>query len=152
MQIRSRQDFWSGVMFCVLGAMFAILATRYSMGTADRMGPGYFPFWLGVILAGLGVVITLGALSPRAEETTIDRFNWRVIGLLIGSVVLYAALLNPLGVYLATFVLVVSSSYASHEFSLKVAVLNGIALVLFSYAAFVKGLGLVFPLWPSFLS
>jgi len=65
--------------------------------------------------------------------------------------VLYGFILKLLGIYISVFVLVVVSSLASHEFSLKVAVANAIFLVVFSYLAFVKGLGLIFPLWPSFL-
>ncbi|HYG44796.1 MAG TPA: tripartite tricarboxylate transporter TctB family protein, partial [Bordetella sp.] len=47
MQLRNRQDFWSGVMFIALGLGFAWKAASYQMGTAARMGPGYFPFALG---------------------------------------------------------------------------------------------------------
>ena len=151
MKIRSKQDFWAGIMFLVVGAFFSAVATTYQMGTAARMGPGYFPFWLGAVMALLGAVIALGAMSPKAQETEVERFDWRIVFLIVGSVVVYGLLLRPLGVYLATFILVVLSSVASHEFNWKVAVGNGIFLVLFSYLAFVKGLGLIFPLWPSFL-
>jgi len=138
-------------MFVAVGLGFAWQATTYQMGTAARMGPGYFPFWLGVLMALLGAFITLGALSPKTEETEVERFDWRVIFVIIGSVVLYGFLLPRLGVYISTFLLVVLSSLASHEFSWKVAIGNAIFLVLFSYVAFIKGLGLIFPLWPSFL-
>jgi hypothetical protein len=151
MQLRNRQDFWSGVMFIALGLGAAWQATNYQMGSAARMGPGYFPFSLGLILAILGAIILLGSLSKKATETHVDRFDWRIAFLVVGSVVLYALLLKPLGLYISVFILVVVSSYASHEFSLKVAICNGIFLVLFSYLAFVRGLGLIFPLWPSFL-
>jgi len=151
MQIRSKQDFWSGVMFVVIGVFFSVVATNYQMGTAARMGPGYFPFWLGVVLALLGAVVALGALSPKATETQVDKFDFRILAIIIGSVVLYGLLMRPLGVYISTFLLVVISSFASHEFSWKVAIANGIFLVLFSYLAFIKGLGLIFPLWPTFL-
>jgi len=151
MTIRSKQDFWSGIMFLAVGGFFAWIATGYQMGDAARMGPGYFPFWLGILLALLGIGIVLGAISPKAQESEVDRFDWRIAGLIIGSVVLYGFLLPRLGVYISTFILVVASSVASHEFSLKVAIANGIFLVVFSYVAFVKGLGLIFPLWPSFL-
>ncbi|WP_144640733.1 tripartite tricarboxylate transporter TctB family protein [Bordetella genomosp. 13] len=151
MQLRNKQDFWSGVMFIALGLGFAWQATSYQMGTAARMGPGYFPFWLGLVLALLGAVVLLGSLSKKATETTIDKFDWRIVFLVIGSVVLYALILRPLGVYLSVAVLVIVSSLASHEFSWKVAIGNAIFLVVFSYLAFIKGLGLIFPLWPSFL-
>lgn len=151
MQLRNKQDFWSGVMFVALGAGFALQATKYSMGTAARMGPGYFPFWLGVVLALLGAVILIGSLSKRATETSIDKFDFRIVALVVGSVILYGFILRPLGLYISVFLLVVISSLASHEFSFKVAAANAIFLVLFSYLAFVKGLGLIFPLWPTFL-
>jgi hypothetical protein len=138
-------------MFIALGLGFAFKATTYQMGSAARMGPGYFPFWLGMVLALLGAIVLLGSLSKRATETHIDRFDWRIVLYVIGSVVLYGFVLSFLGVYISVFLLVIVSSLASHEFSLKVAVANGIFLVVFVYLAFVKGLGLIFPLWPSFL-
>ncbi|OZI62205.1 tripartite tricarboxylate transporter TctB family protein [Bordetella genomosp. 11] len=151
MQLRNKQDFWSGVMFIALGLGFAWQATSYQMGTAARMGPGYFPFWLGMVLALLGAIVLIGSLSAKATETHIDRFDWRIALLVLGSVVLYGVILKFLGVYISVFLLVVISSLASHEFNWKVAAANGIFLVVFVYLAFIKGLGLIFPLWPSFI-
>lgn len=151
MQLKNKQDFWSGVMFVALGLGFAWGATQYQMGDAARMGPGYFPFWLGICLAALGAVVTLTALSPKAEETEVSKFDFKILAIIIGSVILFGVLLRPLGLYLSLFLLVVTSSVASHDFSWKVAVLNAIFLVVFCWLAFIKGLGLIFPLWPSFL-
>ena len=58
MQIRSQKDFASGLMFVIVGVIFASIATTYNMGTAAKMGPGYFPFWLGVLMAIIGAIIT----------------------------------------------------------------------------------------------
>jgi hypothetical protein len=138
-------------MFVALGLGFAWKATSYQMGTAARMGPGYFPFWLGLVLALLGVIVLLGSFSKNALETKVDKFDWRIAGLVVGSVLLYGFILRPLGVYLSVAILVIVSSLASHEFSWKIAVGNAIFLVIFSYLAFIKGLGLIFPLWPSFM-
>jgi len=152
MQLRNKQDFWAGVMFVILGLGFAYQATSYQMGTAARMGPGYFPFWLGMCLAALGAVVALTALSPKSEETSVDRFDFKILGIIIVTVILFGVLLRPLGLYLSLFLLVVGSSLASHDFSWKVAVANGIFLMVFCHLAFIKGLGLIFPLWPTFLS
>ena len=73
MQLRNRQDFWSGVMFIALGLGFAWQASSYQMGTAARMGPGYFPFWLGIVLALLGAIVLLGSMSKKAQETHVDK-------------------------------------------------------------------------------
>lgn len=57
MRPKNLEDFWSGLMFTVTGAAFAVGATNYSMGHSARPGPGYFPLGLGLLLAMLGVVI-----------------------------------------------------------------------------------------------
>jgi len=152
MQLRNKQDFWSGVMFSALGVAFAIGATKYSMGTAARMGPGYFPFWLGVCLAGLGAIVALSAIRPKATQTVVDPLHWRVAGIIIGSVILCGVIFSFLGVYLSIFILVAVCSLAAHDYSWKVSFATGLFMVLFVYLAFIKGLGLIFPLWPSFLS
>jgi len=138
-------------MFLVIGILFAWGATNYAMGDSARMGPGYFPFWLGVCLAGLGAVVTFNAFSPKAEEAEMEPFDWRMTFIIIGSVALCGVVLNYLGVYISIFMLVVISSMASHVFSWKVSIINGLFMVVFVWLAFIKGLGLIFPLWPSFL-
>lgn len=152
MRIRNKQDFWSGVMFFVVGIGFALGATNYSMGTAARMGPGYFPFWLGVLMSALGALIAFGSATSKANDVELEKFDWGITVVLLGSVALSGVFLNYLGVYISVFLLVFLSSYASHVFSWKVAALNGLFLVVFVWLAFIKGLGLIFPLWPSFLS
>lgn len=151
MQIRNKQDFWSGIMFIVVGAGFALGATSYSMGTAARMGPGYFPFWLGICLTLLGAAVAFSSLSKKAELAEVEKFNWKIALIVIGAVVICGASLNYLGVYISIFLLVMISSFASHDFSWPVTLMTAVALVIFVWLAFIKGLGLVFPLWPTFI-
>ena len=151
MQLRNKQDFWSGVMFICLGLGFAWKATSYSMGTAARMGPGYFPHWLGILMAILGAVILISSLRPKAEKTTIDKFDFKILAIIISSIVVFALTLRPLGLIASLFLLVIISSLASHEHSWKVSIANSIFLIVLCYMSFVKGLKLVFPIWPSFL-
>jgi hypothetical protein len=151
MQLRNKQDFWSGVMFVTLGLGFAYKATSYSMGTAARMGPGYFPHWLGIAMAILGAVILLTSLRAKAEETTVDRFDFKILAIIVGAIVIFGFCLRPLGLIISLFLLVAISSLASHEHSWKVSILNAIFLVVLCWLSFVKGLGLIFPIWPAFL-
>lgn len=53
-KIGNPTDFWAGVMFIGLGAMFSGKAISYKLGTTSEMGAGFFPFWLGILLAALG--------------------------------------------------------------------------------------------------
>ncbi len=62
-KIKNEPDFYCGLMFTVAGIAFAWGATNYTVGDAARMGPGYFPLMLGVLMALVGLVITFTALG-----------------------------------------------------------------------------------------
>lgn len=150
MFIKNQQDFWSGLMFVGIGAFFALYTSgNYDIGTAARMGPGYFPLALGVILLILGAIVTLTSLRGEySEEHRIGKFDWDILFLVIGSIFLFGLMMDHVGLYISIVALVIFSSLASHEFSINIAVGNAIFLLLFAYLAFVKGLGLIFPLYP----
>ncbi len=113
MNIKSGKDFWSGVMFIAVGLAFAWFATSYPMGSAARMGPGWFPFWLGILMALLGALVLIGSLLPGSPRDRVERFDWRTTGLVLGGVLLFGLLMKPLGLYLALLVLVGVSSAAA---------------------------------------
>jgi len=152
LRIRSQKDFASGLMFILVGLSFSFVARGYSMGTAAKMGPGYFPFWLGIVLALLGALVLWGSLSSKMAKDQLERWDVKILLWILGAVVLFGLLLKPLGMVLSVVVLVLVSSMASHEFSWKGAVLNAIILVLISMGAFVYGINLQMPVWPAFLA
>ena len=150
MKIRNHRDFGAGIMYIVIGLFFAILATQYQMGTAAKMGPGYFPFWLGLLMTLLGFLVLLRSLSAKATIEKIPPFNWRIIGLITGSVLIYGVLLPKMGFLVSVVALVFMSASASHEFHWKGTLVNAIFLTAFTYSVFVLGLKLQFPLVPVF--
>lgn len=148
MAIKSPKDFWSGIMFLVSGLFFAIWAeTHYQMGSAVRMGPGYFPVVLGYLLAVLGGVILVGSFTIKGPP--VPAFHLRPVIFISIGVVLYGYLMKPLGLILATGALVYVSAYGGHEFKWKEATILFAILALFSWLVFVKGLTLPFPIWPA---
>ena len=151
MKIRNQRDFGAGIMYMVIGLFFAIVATRYQYGTAAKMGPGYFPFWLGMLMAAMGLLVLVRSLGAKATIEAIPKFNFKVIGLITGSIILYGILLPKMGFIVAVLVLVMIASSASKEFSWKVALINAVVLIAFTYSVFVIGLKLQFPLLPFFL-
>jgi hypothetical protein len=152
MQIRNHRDLWAGVMFFAFGMLFVVLSQQYQIGTAAKMGPGFFPFVLGGLLALLGVIIFLGAFSPRNAQLRLSPVGWRELGLVLGSVALFGALLPGFGIVVALVVLIGVSAVASHDFSVRDTVIAIVVLGVFSYFVFVKGLELQFPLWPKFMT
>lgn len=151
MRIKHQKDFWSGLMFFVIGLAFAGLAQRYEMGSAQRMGPGYFPTLLGSLLAILGLAIASKGLARQAAGGDIERFHFGPLAIVLGAVALFALLLRPAGLVAALLALIGVSAYASHEFRLREVVPLALALVLIVLAVFVWGLGMVIPVWPAFL-
>ena len=67
-KIANYPDFFAGLFFLLFGALAAYLSTAYNMGTGARMGPGYFPYWLGIILAVIGGIVLLKSLGKTAGE------------------------------------------------------------------------------------
>ena len=151
MKIRNHRDFGAGIMYMVIGLFFTIVASQYQMGTAAKMGPGYFPFYLGILMTILGLLVLLQSFSAKAAIERIPKFNWRIIAQITGAVVLYGLLLPRLGFLIAVVVLVFVSASASKEFTWKGTTINAAFLVAFTYSVFVLGLKLQFPLLPVFL-
>jgi hypothetical protein len=152
-KIKSQKDFWSGLMFVVTGLGFAAGSTNYSFGTSARPGPGYFPFGLGILLAILGALVLFKALTIETEGgDPVGEIPWRPLGLITLSVVLFGFALPWLGMIIALPLLILISSLAGDEFKLKEVIVNSIILTVGSWAVFIKGLNLVIPLWPPFLS
>ncbi len=152
MSIRNRKDFWSAVMFVLFGVLFIIWSRDYQFGTAQRMGPGYFPTVLGYMLVFLGALVGLPALRRSAEETHVGGIGWRGLLVILGSVALYAFLLPKAGFVLSMAALVFLSAVGSEEFRWKTAAISVVVLGIASYLVFVKGLELQFPVWPPFLT
>jgi len=152
MQIRSQKDFASGLMFIVIGAVFSFIATTYSMGTSAKMGPGFFPFWLGLILSIIGAIITMTSMSPKTAKDKVEQWHWPSVLWVTSSVVIFGAVLAHLGLLLSILILVFIAAMASHEFHWKGTVVNSVILNVICYIAFVWGLKLQFQVWPSFFT
>jgi fumarate reductase subunit C len=151
MRIRHQKDFWSGVMFLAVGLAFVGLARDYELGTAQRMGPGYFPTALGALLAVLGLIVAIKGLAREERGGDIARFHFGPLAVVLGAVALFALLLRPAGLVAALTVLIGVSAYASHEFRLREVVPLAAFLVVLVLAVFIWGLGLVVPVWPAFV-
>jgi fumarate reductase subunit C len=150
-RIKHQKDFWSGVMFLAVGLAFVGLSQRYELGTAQRMGPGYFPTALGALLAVLGLIVAIKGLAREEPGSEIERFHFGPLLVVLGAVALFALLLRPAGLVAALLVLIGVSAYASHEFRVREVIPLAAFLVVLVLAVFIWGLGLVVPVWPVFM-
>jgi hypothetical protein len=144
--VRSPKDFVAGLMFIVVGIAAIVIASNYTLGTAARMGPGYFPRILGILMITLGAILALRSFKLKREP--LPGWRWKPVLVVLGSVVIFGAIVNWAGLVLSTVLLIVMSSAASHEFRPKEAVISGILLAILAVGVFVIGLKLQIGIWP----
>ena len=142
--IRSPKDFWAGLIYLGIGLGAFYIAQDYEMGTAVRMGPGYFPKVLSIVLALIGIAALLRGLLRPGEA--IGRLAWREALLVVGATAIFGVLVRGAGLALSLLVLVLVSAYASRQFRLPSTVLLAVGLIVFSVLVFLKGLGIPLPL------
>jgi hypothetical protein len=159
-KIKSERDFFSGLMFLIIGIAFAWGATKYTVGQAARMGPGYFPLMLGIILAILGAVILFESMVVETEDgEKVGKIAWRPLGFIVGSNIIFGILLGGLpslgvpamGLIVAIYGVVLVAAQAGDQFRIKEVLILATVLAVVSYLAFIKLLKLQFPVWPSFI-
>jgi hypothetical protein len=161
MNIKSQKDFFSGLLFMGVGVAFAWGATNYSVGTGARMGPGYFPLMLGVLMAVLGTVITFNSLVVETEDgDKIGSWAFKPLFFIIAANLVFGLMLGGLpsfkipamglivGIYALTFI----ASLAGEEFKVKEVAILATILAIMSYLAFIVLLKLQFPVWPTFIT
>ncbi|MDB5876636.1 MAG: tripartite tricarboxylate transporter TctB family protein [Variovorax sp.] len=161
MGIKSQTDFFSGVMFTAVGAAFAIGATTYNVGNGARMGPGYFPLMLGVLLAILGAIIIFQSLVVETSDgSPIGKWAWKPLAFVIGANLAFGVLLGGLpsiglpamGMIIAIYALTIISSLAGEHFKLRDVLVLATILAVGSYIAFIWALKLQIQVWPTFIS
>ena len=161
MAIKSQKDFFSGLMFMGVGVAFAWGATTYNVGSGARMGPGYFPLMLGVLMAILGAAITFNAMVVEADGgDKIGKWAWKPLLYIILANLVFGILLGGLpsikfpafGMIIAIYALTFIASMAEAGWKVKNTFVLATVLAVGSYVAFVLVLKLQFPVWPAFIT
>ncbi len=161
MRIKSQKDFLAGLMFTIVGIGFAWGATNYTIGEGARMGPGYFPLMLGIVLAVLGLIVTFTALVVETEDgDKVGAIAWKPLVFIIGSNIVFGICLGgipklgipSLGLIVGIYALTFIASMAGDEHKSKEVLVLATVLAVVSYLAFIVLLNLQFPVWPSFIS
>jgi hypothetical protein len=159
--LKSQKDFFAGLMFIIVGAAFAIGAYSYSMGEGARMGPGYFPRMLGVMLAILGAMVLFKSLTvATADGEKVGSIAWKPLLCIIGANVLFGVCIGgipaikfpALGMMVGIYVLTFVASIAADRYKPVEVFILATVLAIISYLAFIVLLKLQFPVWPSFIA
>jgi hypothetical protein len=159
--VHSQKDLYSGLMFTIVGGSFALGASSYQLGTGARMGPGYFPLILGVLLAVLGCAIAVKSMiTPTPDGDKVGKFAWKPLFFIITANLVFGACigglpmigLKPLGLIVGIYLLTYIASHAGDEHKFKEVAVLATVLAILSYVAFIVLLKLQFPVWPAYFT
>lgn len=145
LRIKSQEDFWAGIMFIGFGVLAIVIASDYPMGIAMRMGPGYFPTWIGAIMVVIGAMIA--ATGFQVEGGKIGKFAWKSMVVLGVAFCVFAWGIDNIGFIPSLAIMVMLSALAGREFRFKEVAILAVILILGCWALFIKGLDLPFPLF-----
>lgn len=144
LSIKSREDFLSGLMFAGFGLAAILVARDYPMGSAMRMGPGYFPTGLGALLVLLGTVIAARSLVTDDGLEPSRGFAWRPLLLLAAAFALFGLGVETLGFVPAIAVLLLTAVFAGREFRVLETAILLVVLIGAAVAIFIYGIQLPF--------
>ena len=142
---RDLRDILAGIFVSIVGLFFALVGTNYNFGTASRMGPGYMPVVFGWILFILGILIMLPAFFRKGERIEV---HWDSLLAATVSLVVFAFILNTLGVFLSTIISVLIASVPKRmHFGIRGIIAISIAVI--TSLIFIAGLEMSVSLFPT---
>ncbi len=141
---RNGKDFWTGLIYIVVGSGALIISRDYDMGTAVKMGPAYFPTLLGVLLMVIGIISVLRSFFKSGSP--IGVVAWKGIVLIVASTLLFGMIVRGAGLIIALPLLVIVSASASARFSWKTSLAEAAGITVFCILIFLKGLGVPLPI------
>jgi hypothetical protein len=144
-RIKSPQDVGAAVVFMAIGLAGVYFGGDLALGTAARMGPGYFPVILSWIIFGIGLVV--GFKSLTIEGPRIEPVHLRPLIVIIVAIIAFGYLIERLGLAITAALLTVLAGYARRDVNLWETLLLAAGLALFCVGLFVYGLSQPFPAW-----
>jgi hypothetical protein len=144
-KVRSPQDLGAAIVFVVIGAAGLYFGQDLALGSAARMGPGYFPTLLSGLIIAVGLV--LGAKSLVVDGPPIEAIHVRPLFAIVAAILAFGALIDWIGLALTTALLTVGAAYARREVNLKETLLLAVGSALFAVGVFVYALSQPLPAW-----
>jgi putative tricarboxylic transport membrane protein len=145
-RIPGAQDFFAGLLFAGFGVLALYLGRDYPIGSAMRMGPGYFPMVLGAILTVLGLLILVKGLVVRGPA--MGRFALLPAFLILLSVALFAITVERAGILVAVALVTIVGALPSGAFRWREVIPLLVVMAALAVGLFTKGLGLPFKVFP----
>ena len=144
-RVRSPQDLGAGVVFILIGSAGILFGQDLAVGSAARMGPGYFPMLLSWLIIAIGLVLTVKSLATQGPP--IPPIHLRPLTAIVAAILAFGLLIDRIGLALTAAVLVIGAAYARRDVDRGETLLLAVGLALFTVAVFVYALKQPLPPW-----
>jgi uncharacterized protein involved in cysteine biosynthesis len=144
-----KRDYYAGGLMLLLGVGAAVTGTGYKFGTLARMGPGFMPVVLGIVLAFLGILIAgtaLGSTEDDGKKFLPDNPQWFGWLCIVGGPVLFIVLGLYLGMVPAVFACVFVCALGDKTATYKSSAILAAGVTVFGVLLFHYLLSIPFPL------
>ena len=142
---RSFPDVFAGAIFVLIGGAFVVGSLSYELGTLLRMGPGYFPLVLGLILVGLGLGVGVKGFVA-GDDITFGSIPWRAVAVIVAALLFFGFTVRRLGFVPASAVTALLTTLASPRLRLLYALAVTAGLTAAATLIFIVGLQVRIPL------
>jgi len=148
MNVLLSKDFLAGILYIAFGLLGLWLGRALETGSADAMGPGYFPRIVCALLVAIGALLAATALVRREA---VERGRLRPFAFITLSCLAFALLLRPLGLILTLVISTLLARLAEGNIRIVPLLLLCLVMVVANVGIFVLALRIVIPLWPAAL-
>jgi len=145
LRIKSPQDIGAAVVIILIGIAGIYFGWDLRFGTASRMGPGFFPYYLSWCIVALGLLI--GGRAFVLDGPSIERPQLRPILMVVIGTLFFGYLIEYVGLVVSTIGMVLIAAYARTAVNLKESILLAVGMTLFIVVVFVWALHQPLPLW-----
>jgi phosphate/sulfate permease len=145
--MRLTKDLLSGVMFSVFGLGAAIIASSYGFGSPARMGPGFCPIVIGLLLAAMGLALIVQSFKHPETDEPVERLHFRPLIFISAAIASFGILIEERGLIAALVALIVIARFAGREGSLAELAVMVVVLIAVAVGIFVYALNIYLRLW-----
>jgi hypothetical protein len=145
-RINRPKDLLAGTIYILVGAITFLWSQKYPIGTATRMGAGYFPALLGLVLLALGILATAKGLLSK-EPDPLPEHKVSPLILMVAAVVSFGLLIERAGLVVATFVCLFFACFRRLRTNPVEVLLLFVGLTFFNVVVFVDFIGMQMPLF-----
>lgn len=144
-RVKAPQDFGAAIVIMLIGLAGLYFGADLTMGTASRMGPGYFPRLLSWLIVAVGAFVGLRSLT--IEGASIEAPYFRPILFVCAAIIVYGYMMAWFGLFPTAIVMAIVAAYARRHVNLLETIAFAVGMSVFTVLIFVYALGQPLPPW-----